>query len=517
MKSYFAYTRVSTQKQGEKGVSLAEQKDAIATYARNNSLDVCEWFEERETAAKRGRPVFSKMLARLRKGKAHGVIIHKIDRSARNLKDWADLGDLIDAGLDVHFAYESLDLTSRGGRLSADIQAIIAADYIRNLKGEVRKGMYGRLKQGLYPWGAPLGYLDQGGGKPKIPDPKKAHLVRQAFELYATGTHTLHTLRDELVNLGLTNKRGGRVTITGLSLLLNNPFYCGIVRMRGTGETFKGIHEPLISTALFEQVQAVLTGKTNIRVVKHDHLFRRLLTCGHCNYSLIGERQKGRVYYRCHTRGCATTAVREDVAEERFVTCLSRVRLTDNELTDLHAALAEYDKTWVFDREHLIQGAQLNLDRLKHWADRLTDAFLDSLIDKDMFEARRAKLVLETRAAEERLEALRSSACSIPQQMAEFLERLKSLHSGYNSAISLEKRRLLREITSNRLVFGKNLMITLQEPYLTLANRPVFLRCAHQRNAPRTFHTNRTTPLLMHMLWPYFDRDVGTGKAVGRV
>jgi hypothetical protein len=57
------------------------------------------------------------MLRELRKGNARGVVIHKIDRSARNLKDWADLGELIDGGIEVHFANEALDLHSRGGRL----------------------------------------------------------------------------------------------------------------------------------------------------------------------------------------------------------------------------------------------------------------------------------------------------------------------------------------------------------------------------------------------------------------
>src|SRR5437870_7709725 len=118
------------------------------------------------------------MLTRLRRREAEGVIIHKIDRSARNLTDWAELGDLIDQGIQVHFANESLDLKSRGGRLSADIQAVVAADYIRNLKEEVRKGFYGRLKQGVYPLPAPIGYKDEGAGKPKSLDPMKAPLVR---------------------------------------------------------------------------------------------------------------------------------------------------------------------------------------------------------------------------------------------------------------------------------------------------------------------------------------------------
>src|SRR5215510_14636686 len=95
VRRFFAYTRVSTARQGERGVSLQEQRDAIARYAQRNNLEVVQWFEERVTAAKRGRQIFNQMLRLLRGSKASGVIIHKIYRSARNMKDWAELGELI--------------------------------------------------------------------------------------------------------------------------------------------------------------------------------------------------------------------------------------------------------------------------------------------------------------------------------------------------------------------------------------------------------------------------------------
>ena len=110
MKSVFAYVRVSTVRQGTHGSSLSEQQSAIERYATKHNLNIVEWFEEQETAAKRGRPIFSRMLKLLERQKATGVIIHKIDRSARNLKDWADLAELIDRGVEIHFAHESLDL-----------------------------------------------------------------------------------------------------------------------------------------------------------------------------------------------------------------------------------------------------------------------------------------------------------------------------------------------------------------------------------------------------------------------
>src|SRR5947208_183592 len=301
MNKFLGYTRVSTAKQGVRGVSLQEQRGAIERHAQRNGLKISEWFEERETAAKRGRPIFNKMLKLLDKGKGDGVIIHKIDRSARNLKDWADLGELIDKGIEVHFANESLDLHSRGGRLSADIQAVVASDYIRNLREETRKGFYGRLKQGFYPLPAPLGYVDRGKGKCKDLDPVRAPLVRKAFELYSTGRFNLYTLLDELHRLGLRNKGGSKVTRTGMSVILNNPFYLGLIRLRRTGETFAGAHEPLITKQLFDRVHRILNNRTPTRTIIHDFVFRRLLRCKSCGYSLIGERQKGHAYYRCHT------------------------------------------------------------------------------------------------------------------------------------------------------------------------------------------------------------------------
>lgn len=113
---------------------LLTQREEIAKFAAKRGLGITAWFEEKETAAKRGRPVFGQVLQRLRKGEADGLIVHKVDRSARNLKDLADLGELIDSGIPVYFAGEGIDMNTRSGRLAADIQAVVAADFIRNLR-----------------------------------------------------------------------------------------------------------------------------------------------------------------------------------------------------------------------------------------------------------------------------------------------------------------------------------------------------------------------------------------------
>ena len=490
-KRYFTYIRVSTIKQGEHGVSLQEQIDSIKRYASRNGLEIVAEFEEQETAAKSGRPIFSHVLKLLRGGKAEGLIIHKIDRSARNLKDWADLGQLIDQGIEVHFCHESLDLHSRSGRLSADIQAVIAADFIRNLREETRKGFYGRLKQGLYPLRAPLGYLDMGGGNPKEPDPATAPLVKRAFERYATGTVGLIALREELEKLGLRNRNGGPFSLNGLSVVLNNPFYTGMIRIKRTREMYPGKHKPLISIALFEGVQNILRGKRQRRGFKHDFMFRRLFKCKHCNTTLIGERQKGHVYYRCHTTGCPTTCVREEAIEAAIRETLSRIEISPDEAVELETLISKLRDNWEDEQRKFSAALNIKKGQIQSRLDRLTDAFVDGAIDKETFIDRKGRLVRDQRVLEEKSAKGVNTSQSVVDRVSKFLELAKTAYSSYIRAIPLEKRELLESVTSNRWVERKNVELELPFALEALANWRSFTCGDPKRGTPRTFDAQR--------------------------
>jgi site-specific DNA recombinase len=475
MKHYLAYIRVSSTRQGELGVSLAQQKDAIERYAQRNQLEISRWFEEQETAAKQGRPLFGAMVKLLRKQAAAGVIIHKIDRSARNLRDWADLGELIDRGVEVHFANESLDLTSRGGRLSADIQAVVAADYIRNLREESKKGFYGRLKQGYFPMRAPLGYLDNGAARAKTPDPATAPLVRQAFRLYASARYDLHSLGKELQRLGLRRGDGGAYHVNRLSKVLNNPFYYGLIRIKKSGQCFSGLHEPLISKATFERVQAVLQGKLSARAVRHDFLYRRRLTCKTCGYSLIGETAKGLVYYRCHTSSCPTTSLREDSVEGAVLAELSRLSLSAEERRYLRQELDRMRGDAAGQRQEAIAGLTLRLAQSADRLSRLTDAYIDRLIEQDLFETRKEAILSERLDLEAQIKKWREGKRDPTEELAKFIERANGACSAYRNGTVEEKRELLDSLTSNCLVHQKVPMIALSLPFSVIADRP---KCA---------------------------------------
>ncbi len=466
MDTYLAYIRVSTVKQGERGTSLDEQRSAIKAYASRNNLAITAWFEEMETAAKQGRRQFTRMLIELRKGRAKGVIIHKIDRSARNLKDWAQLGDLIDAGVDIRFAHESLDLTSRGGRLSADIQAVVAADFIRNHRQVVRMGFEGRLKQGLYPLPAPRGYLDQGKGKPKLIDPVAGPLVRRAFDLYAAGSHTFDTLREEMSAQGLRGRSGKPLSLDAVSTMLRNPFYIALIRIERTGQTFEGVHEPLVSKSTFDRVQEIISGRVFARPQKHAHTYRRMIRCGACGYALIAEVQKGRTYYRCHSKTCRGTTLRECDIDQAMRERLAAFAFTEEEFRDIRDLAREIQAEEAGVREDRASTHRRDLGRCEDRLTRLTDAFLDGLIDNETFEARKGSLFAERISLR--------AALANPQQTEPFgarvlriLERANTAYLGYDFALPEEKREIVRELTSNLVVHGKSVEITMRDDFLS--------------------------------------------------
>jgi DNA invertase Pin-like site-specific DNA recombinase len=504
-KRYFSYVRVSTQRQGQSGTSLAEQQSAIERYARNWNLEITKRFEERETAAKAGRPVFLGMLKELRRGKADGVVIHKVDRGARNLKDWADLGSLIDSGVEVLFAGESLDLNSRGGRLSADIQAVVASDFIRNLREETKKGIYGRLKQGLYPFPAVIGYLDCGKGNPKQIDPVQAPLIRETFELYASGEYGLIALAEKMYESGLRNKKDKKVTINGLSTILHNPFYTGLIRIEKTGELFAGRHEPVVSKKLFDEVQAVFRGKNIKKSVKHFFIFRRHVFCDNCNNLFIAERHKDYIYYRCHTKNCCEATVREELIEKTFLGVLRKLQFNEFENEVLSSEIIKQDKDFFTELEARRKSLSLRQGQIKERLSRLADGFMDGIFDQEIYLEKKNDLVVEQQDIKQKLGNLMQDSGEAFKRIVAFLELANSAQLSYKIGKPEERRDLVKTLSSNFSVRQKKVLIKLNLPFQMIAERPSFTAGSPKREAARTFSK------LVKKLFVYF-RNLDTSK-----
>ncbi|MES2188726.1 MAG: recombinase family protein [Pseudomonadota bacterium] len=462
----YAYIRTSTIKQGTEGVSLEAQHDAITAYAARHKLTIVEWFSETQTAAKRGRPVFSKMMKALSKRKVDGLILHRIDRGSRNLKDWSDISDLSDIGLQVHFAHDSVDLNTRGGRLAADVQAVVAADFIRNLREETKKGLLGRLKQGYYPFGAPTGYLNQGRAKVKIMDPIKGPLVRTAFDLYGTGRHSFNTLRQELYRLGLRTPNGKPLSLNGLTAMFNNPFYMGLMRLRSTGELFPGLHTPLVHPALFERVQDVLHGRVSHRGLKHQHIYRRDIACVSCNQKLIGETQKKvYVYYRCHNTSCIKTSIREEMVSKSMEEDLLNFRRMVETYTDLDKILELAIADLIANKAKAVVAISLERAKLDVKLSATTDAVIEGLIDKETYVEKKNAITQERVRLDEIIAQYETENPPEVKNARRYLELAKCLRDGFFLGSPLIARDICKETTSNFIASGKNITLQWEKPF----------------------------------------------------
>jgi hypothetical protein len=180
--------------------------------------------------------------------------------------------------------------------------------------------------------------------------------------------------------------------------MLRNPFYIGIMRMNG--ESHPGIHEPLISKTVFDRVQQNLDGKKNTPSLLHEFLFRRMISCKHCEYSLIGERQKGYIYYRCHTKDCPTLTIREESVVAAFKSCLQPLHFEADEIANIRDMVAAHFGQKDQDRDDHGRALDLRLEACRARLSRLIDAYTDGMIEKTLFTEKKLALLMEQKSLE---------------------------------------------------------------------------------------------------------------------
>jgi site-specific DNA recombinase len=170
-------------------------------------------------------------------------------------------------------------------------------------------------------------------------DPDKATIAKRMFELYASGQHSLSSLRR-----ALQSEFGVRMAKGYLEKLLKNPFYTG--QFRWEDKIYQGTHMPLVSPQLFQEVQAMFRGRNKPKYRKHEFAFRGLLTCAYDNSKVTAEMKKGRyTYYRCTGfRGkCDLPYFREEELGDRLGQTLRDIQIPD-------AILAQLERSLVSDK-----------------------------------------------------------------------------------------------------------------------------------------------------------------------
>ena len=362
------------------------------------------------------------MLARIAEDSdVDAVVVHKIDRLARNMEDHVTIRALLRRrGVALVSVTENVEETA-SGRLVEGIHALVAELYSANLASEIKKGLTQKAKMGGFPHGAPLGYANLRevlGGRQVAritPDPERAPLVSLAFESYATGEWTLQRLAAELAHRGLTN-RGQRnkppapITWQGLAKVLANPVYVGIVEWNGVHHP--GTHEPLVSPEVFRRVQELLGARAarGTRERKHPHDLKGLLHCGVCGRRLSVQHSKGRcTYFFClgqkndPTGTCRERYVAADDLEAQVEDLYARIQLPESWAERLREELAaeviERQRDDAAQRELITHRlAPAESERRK-----LLDAYYAGAIDVATLRVEQARIGADLTAANDRL------------------------------------------------------------------------------------------------------------------
>ena len=197
-----------------------------------------------------------------------------------------------------------------------------------------------------------------------------------------------------------------------------------------------------------------------------------MIRCGACGYSLIAEIQKGRTYYRCHTKTCRGTSLQESDIDQAIRERLADFAFTEQEFRDIRDLAKEIQAEEVQVREDRVTTFRRDLARCEDRLTRLTDAFIDGLLDKETFEARKGQLFAERISLRGALETPEQKPFG--ERVLKNLELANSAYLGYDLALPEEKREIVRELTSNLVVSGKSLVITMRDEFQAFLKWPTF-------------------------------------------
>jgi len=196
LRRMIAYVRCSTEEQTRSGAGLAAQRKQILSACREHGwqLVAVEADEGVSAKSKKNRPALARALEALEAGDADGLIVAKLDRLSRSVRDFCDVLDRsqrqgwVLACLDL-----GLDTSTPTGRFTSQIIAAVA-ELERELIGQrTREGLEAKRAAGVHI-----------GRKPSIA-PELAERIRA---MRAAGA-TLEGICEVLNVAGVPTPRGG--------------------------------------------------------------------------------------------------------------------------------------------------------------------------------------------------------------------------------------------------------------------------------------------------------------------
>jgi site-specific DNA recombinase len=477
------YARVSSSGQlgrdgDEDGYSIPAQVKACEREAETRGVGVVRAYIERaESARSDGRPVLQQMMCELPTLGVRYLIVHKVDRLARNELDDATLYErLLGMNVTLVSASENIDATP-AGRLMHGMLATFAEYYSNNLSTEIKKGLNQKHQGGGTPFKPPVGYRARRElvGNQDIRtvecDPDRAPLVQLAFDLYASGDWTLSKLTEHLRAQGLTSRptpaRGASpIRKTSIHKMLRNVYYTGIVEYCGL--RVPGRHEPLIDRDTFDQVQVLLAARSiaGDRPSRHEHYLRGSLYSAECGGRLLYSEHRGNGglygYFSCtnrHSRRiggrCHAPHYPADLVERAIERLYRTVRLPKKVRDRIWADVCRDgdERLAVIQREG--ERHHRKIKTLEDNQARLIQLSYRGLVKDEVLANEQERLEDEQQRAQQLLDTAELHAEDIDRRLDDALARTETPHATYMASTPLE-RRLLNQAFFRRILIGED-------------------------------------------------------------
>lgn len=339
--------------------------------------------------------------------------------------------------------------------------------FVDNLRENVKRGLRQKIRNGVWPGWAPVGYLNNPKTRMIDVDKDKAPKVKKLFELYATENYTLESLADWSKEKGLKGNLGKDISMSNVHRILQNIFYTGLMKYKG--EVFEGAHEPLISKKLFDRVREIIQDKGKPQKVrKHDFAFLGLMKCASCGCSITAERQKGHRYYHCTKKKgyCQEKHfLREENLHDQIKAHLQKVSLSSQ---DTGNVLHELDKDEQRAKEQAkttVQNLKEDLKKIESKLEKLLDLYLYGGLSAEEHSAKKQKFLTKKLELQEKIRDFKQKGLSWLEPAQEFVKSLnyaEKLRMSNNFSVMTT---FLKNIGSNHILQNRQLIFSFKIPY----------------------------------------------------
>ena len=173
------------------------------------------------------RKNFNRMIEEAAENKFDLIITKEISRFARNTLDSIQFTrQLLNYGVGVFFQNDNINTLDDDSELRLSIMSSIAQDELRKLSSRIKFGHQQAIKDSVVLGNSRIfGYVKDGGRL--VIDEEQAEMVRELFELYATGQYSMKQIEIILWNKGYRNHNGNKISHTTMSNMIANPKYKG--------------------------------------------------------------------------------------------------------------------------------------------------------------------------------------------------------------------------------------------------------------------------------------------------